>query len=47
MINRMAEIGVTEFSVAKMEEELNKGKACMLYTLTQDIFNGQRFNAHV
>ena len=24
VINRMAEIGVTEFSVSKMEEELNK-----------------------
>lgn len=24
VINRMAEIGVTEFSVTKMEEELNK-----------------------
>ena len=47
VINRMAEIGVTEFSVTKMEEELNKGKACMLSKLTQDIFNRQRFNAHV
>lgn len=24
VINRMAEIGITEFNVAKMEEELNK-----------------------
>ena len=43
----MAEMGITEFSVTKMEEELNKWKACMLSKLTQDIFNGQRFDAYV
>ena len=43
----MAEMGITEFSVTKMEEELNKWKACMLSKLAQDIFNGQRFDVYV